>query len=258
MQSQKVKRRNHHPHFSAVAACWILGLILLMSSPSLAAQDTPIISGGAGFFASRNLGTMSFQPVLAPVVAFPLGKHFLAESRFDFREFYTPENGATGPYKGTFFKATQALQLDYVVNRHVTLVAGRFLTPFGTYNERLSAIWIQRFQDAPLIFSAGDPLGSGNGAMLRGVIFSKPAVQMNYIGYFEASSSISQFQSVRSVGDRIDIYFPRKRLEIGSSFSRVLTGTPVNAYGTHVWWTPARSPLQVRSEYVHAAHAQGY
>jgi len=238
---------------------WLVGLLLPLAANAGIAQDVPVISGAIGFLNSTNTGVHFFQPVLAPVIAFPIGKHLLAESRFDFREFYAQTNGKTGPYEGTFFKTTQYLQLDYIATPKLTVTAGRFLTPFGIYNERLSALWIQRLQDAPLIFSIGTrTTGSSNGGMVRGVIISTPKVQLNYVGYFSASSNVSQFQAARSAGDRVELYFPTKRLEIGTSYARFLQGTHNNSVGVHFSWLPWRSPLQVRSEYAHSEHAQGY
>lgn len=237
----------------------VLEMILLLAAPALVAQDVPIISGGIGFLNSTNAGVNFFQPVLAPVVAIPLGKHFLVESRFDFREFYSRKDGTFGPYQGTFFKSTQYLQLDYIAAPKLTFTVGRFLTPFGTYNERLSAIWIPKLQDAPLIFPIGTrTTGSSDGMMIRGVLLSQPKMQVHYIGYFSVLSGVDQFQSARSAGDRIDFYFPGKRIEIGTSYARFLQGTHNNSVGAHFWWLPWRFPLQVRSEYAHGEHAQGY
>lgn len=238
---------------------WLVTLLVLFPAPSLRAQYTPVISGGMGFLNSTNLGSNFFQPVLAPVVAFPMGKHLLGEARFDFREFVSPKNGNSGPYQGTFLKSTEYLQLDYIVAPKLTITAGRFLTPFGTYNERLTPIWIRNLQDAPLLFSIGTrTTGSSDGVMVRGALLSRPGVQVNYIGYFSAASTVSQFQAARSAGDRIDVYFPGRRIEIGTSYNRFLQGTHNNSVGAHFWWQPRRAPLQVRSEYAHGEHAQGY
>lgn len=237
----------------------LVGLLLLLQAPASTAQNVPVISGGLGFLHNTNAGAHSFQPVVTPQFTSPLGSHLLVESRFYFGENINRKNGPTKPYDTTFFKFTQYLQLDYIANPHLTLVAGRFLTPFGTYNERLSPIWIQNIQSAPRITSIGDPDGSSDGLMVRGVVFSKPSVQMNYIGFFSVPVSNSQFLSARQAGDRIDFYFPRQRLEIGTSYDRTLQGNPhTNAVGTHVWWQPYRFPLQVRSEYAHGPHSQGY
>lgn len=223
------------------------------------AQNTPIVSGGIGFIDGVDGGANSFQLVIAPVLVVPIGKYLLAESRFDFREFYGRKNGISGPYEGTFFKSTQYLQLDYIASSKVTITAGRFLTPFGTYNERLSAIWIQNFQDAPLIFPIGTrTTGSSDGAMVRGALVAKPTVQINYIAYFSTLSGIEQFKSARSAGDRIDVYFPGRRIEVGTSYARFLQGSHNNSVGVHFWWQPWRAPVHVRSEYAHGEHAQGY
>jgi hypothetical protein len=237
----------------------ILNLLLLLSAPALMAQDVPIISGGIGFLNSTNAGANFFQPVIAPLVAIPVGNHLLVESRFDFREFYSRENGTSGSYNGTFFKAIQYLQLDYIAAPKLTFTIGRYLTPFGTYNERLSPIWIQNFQDAPIITPIGTrTTGSSDGVMLRGALYSNPKFQVNYIGYFSVSSNVDQFEAARAAGDRIDVYFPGKRVEIGTSYARFLQDTHNNSIGAHFWWMPWRSPLQVRSEYAHGEHAQGY
>jgi hypothetical protein len=234
----------------------LAGLLLVLSGHFSSAQDVPIVSGAIGFLDSTNAGVNFFQPVAAPVVVAPLGRHFLAESRFDLRGFYIQQNGS---YQGSFVGSTQYLQLDYLAADRLTFTAGRFLTPFGTYNERLTAIWIQKLQDAPLIFPIGTrTTGSSDGAMIRGVLFAKPAVHFDYIGYFSASSTAPQFQAGRSAGYRFDFYFPRKRVEIGTSYGRFLQGVHNNSTGFDFWWLPWRFPLEVRSEYAHGAHAQGY
>jgi len=223
------------------------------------AQNTPTVSGGLGFLNSTNAGAHSFQPVVSPVVVAPLGRHFLAESRFYFEEFIGRKNGTSGPYEGTFIKDTQYLQLDYLASPHLTIVGGRYLTPFGTYNERLAPIWIQKFQDAPLIAAIGTrTTGSSNGGMIRGTLFSRTNVQLDYVGYFSASSTVNQFEAARAAGYRVEAYFPNKRIEVGTSYARFLQDTHNNSFGAHFWWLPPSSPLQLRSEYAHSEHAQGY
>ena len=259
MRSIKSAQRKH-PRFPRVSiALRLAGFLLLLPGHLLSAQYVPIVSGAVGFFDSKNTGINFFQPVFAPVVVAPLGKHFLAESRFDLRGFYQRENGKTGSYQGTFIGSTQYLQLDYFAANKLTITGGRFLTPFGTYNERLSAIWIQKLQDSPLIFPIGTrTTGSSNGVMARGVILAKPAVHVDYVGYFSASSNAPQFQAGRAAGYRFDVYLPNKRVEIGTSYARFLQGTHNNSSGADFWWQPWRFPLEVRSEYAHGAHAQGY
>jgi hypothetical protein len=237
-------------------AWWLAGL-LAVAQPALA-QYVPLVSGGIGILPSRDNGITSFQPVVSPLVAAPIGQHLLAEGRFYFEEFYV-QNNNTGPYVGSFIKDTDYLQLDAMVAPKLTFVVGRFLTPFGIYNERVTALWLLNFQDAPLIFGLGTrTTGSGDGAMVRGVLLSNAAVQVNYLGYFSVRSNVGQFQAARVAGDRIDFFFPGKRLELGTSYARFLQDTRYNSVGAHLSWLPWRSPFQVRSEYAHGPHAQGY
>jgi len=241
-----------------VAASCLVSVMLLLPARPMTAQNTPIVSGAIGFLDSTNTGVNFFQPVVSPLVAAPIGSHLLVEGRFYFEEFFGQKNN-TGPYQGTFLKSTQYLQLDTIAAPKLTFTVGRFLTPFGTYNERLSALWIQRFQDAPLIFPIGTrTTGSSDGAMVRGVLLSTPVVQVNYLGYFSVLSSIGQFQSARSAGDRIDVHLPEKRIELGTSYARFLQGTRNNSIGADFWGRPWEFPLEVRSEYAHGPHAQGY
>src|SRR5438067_12662127 len=135
---------------------------------------TPIISGGVQFLSTSSGGATTFQPVIAPMVAVPLGEHWLVESRATFDEFVFRENGSSGPWHGQTFSNIDYLQLDYLVNSHLTIVIGEFLTPFNIYNERLTPVWIHNLADPPLITGIGTRTsGSSDGAMLRGVAVSK-------------------------------------------------------------------------------------
>lgn len=239
-------------------ATLLAAILLPGNATAQKSPEVPLISGGIGFLSSTNRGTTFLQPVLAPVLEFPLGEHFLVESRADLRGLFQQTNNR-GSYNGSFFATPEYLQLDYIANRHLTVVAGRFLTPFGTYSERLSAIWIRNFQDAPLIFPIGTRTsGSSNGGMVRGNLYASSHANINYIGYFSAERSIGNFPSGRVAGDRVDVLFPKLHLEVGNSYQRFLQGRHSNAIGTHVWWTPSALPLRLRSEYAHGAHAQGY
>lgn len=239
----------------------LLALTVLVVAPigsRAAAQNAPLISGGLGFLSSTVGGTTYLQPVIAPVAAISLGSHLLVESRADLREFYQPKNG-TGPYQGAFFPTLEYLQLDYIAARKLTITVGRFLTPFGTYNERLTPIWIRNFQDTPLIFGIGTrTTGSSDGVMARGALFSTTAAQVNYTGYFSVYTGVPEFEAARSTGGRIGAYFPGKRLELGTSYESFLQSPRSNSTGADLWWQPWRFPLHIRSEYAHAAHAQGY
>jgi hypothetical protein len=222
------------------------------------AQNVPISSGSVGMLSETNAGVNFFQPIFAPVFAAPLGSHLLAEGRFNFDGFFI-QNNRTGPYQGQLFKSTQILQFDYIVNSRLTLVAGQSLTPFNTYNERLSQLWQQNFQDGPLILAAGArDSGTSVGMQARGNAFSNEHVQLNYIGWFSKRQDRFSLNGTRAIGDRVEVFFPNKRIEIGTSFTRRLQDTRYNSVGMHFYWLPVRSPFQVRAEYAHDPHSQGY
>jgi hypothetical protein len=225
----------------------------------MSAQDTPLISGGVGFITLTTGGNTTYIPIINPLLAAPLGKHLLVESRATIADSFFPRGGGQSGYKSSSFLGLSFLQLDYLANRHATLVAGEFLTPFGTYNERLTPIWIGNFENAPLIFPVGVmSTGSSVGGMLRGSAFATPHVSLDYAGYFSANSTNKQFNAERSSGGRASLYFPESRLEIGGSYGRLLQGQHQNFAGMHLWWEPANVPLKFRSEYAHGPHSYGY
>ena len=235
----------------------MLALGLLSVMPHSVAQDVPLISGGASFSTSTNGGNTTYTPTLMPLLALPVGKHLLFESRADLLDSVFPRP-STG-YDTRHFIGVTFAQVDYIVNPHVTLVGGYFLTPFGTWNERLSPIWINPLQDGPLIFGLGNPgSGSGTGGEVRGSIISKESYSVDYTAYISAGSTNFQINSSRSTGGRLNVYFPKAQLEVGTSYGRLLETDKMNAIGTHVWWEPARIPLKLRSEYAHGPHSQGY
>src|SRR6185437_166346 len=224
-----------------------------------AAQTTvPLLSGGIGFFTDTDGGNTTYLPTLAPVLAAPIGPKLLVESRATLLEAYFPK-GSTPGYTSAPFLGFVFAQMDYLATSHVTAVGGYFLIPFGTYNERLSPIWIQNFQSAPII----TPLGtmgsaSGTGGELRGSAYSNHGMSIDYATYFSANSTNEQFVSERATGYRVDFYFPEKRLELGTSYGHQLGDGDPNYFGTHVWWEPAETFFKLRSEYAHGPHSQGY
>jgi hypothetical protein len=229
-------------------------------APHLIAQNTPLISGGVGFLTNTTGGNTSYVTTIVPVLEAPVGQHLLIESRASLLEDFFPQGGGKGYDTFHFIGLSSGyLQADYLATSHLTVVGGYYLTPFGTYNERLTPIWISNFQDAPLILPIGTMgSGSGTGGMLRGNAVSTENVSVSYAAYFSAGSTNEQFVSSRSSGGQASVYFPNARLEIGTSYGRLLEGQQANAYGTHVWWEPASIPLKIRSEYAHGPHSQGY
>lgn len=238
---------------------WLVVMVMLLGLKGANAQsDVPIISGGAGFFSATQGGSTFFQPVIAPVVVVPLGEKWLIESRADLRGVISRENGNSGPYQGQFFGTLEYLQLDYNVSTHMTITAGRFLTPFGIFNERISPIWINKFQDAPALAAIGTGNGYSNGFMVRGALISSRRYDVNYSAYFSTLSTISNLQSERGAGGRVGVFFPDLRLEIGTSYNRSLQDQEANSVGNDLSWSPYRIPLNVKGEWAHTLSGNGY
>jgi hypothetical protein len=229
----------------------------LLTGACARAQNTPLISGGVGFITETNGGNTFYVPTIVPVLEAPLGQHILVESRANLLEEFYPRPSVG--YDSTHFIGLSYLQADILATTHVTLVAGYFLTPFGTYNERLSPIWISNFQSGPLIEPIG-AVGSGSstGAMLRGNVYADEKISLDYAAYYSAESSNEQFSSSHTTGGRFEVYFPKSALELGTSVNWLLDKPKSHNVGIHLWWTPVESPLRIRSEYAHAAHSQGY
>jgi hypothetical protein len=236
-------------------------LIALSICPALrvAAQDTPLISGGAAFLTNTNGGSTSYQPLIEPLLAVPLGGHVLIESRAALLESFSPNSGGQSGYNHAHFVALTYLQGDFLVSPHVTLVAGSFLLPFNTYNERLSPVWIANFPGAPTDTTLGLlSTGTGVGAQLRGSAVSTSNYSIDYAAWFSARSSNEQFSSERSSGGRVSLYLPRSRLEGGLSYDRSLQEAHENFYGAHLWWATQGNAFRLRSEFSRSHHVQGY
>jgi hypothetical protein len=234
-------------------------LLMLCGLKYGAAQDTPIISGGVGFFTNTTSGSTSYLPITEPLIAVPLGKDILIESRATILESIFPKGGGQPGYDHSHFVGLNYLQGDYIANPHLTVVLGSYLTPFGTYNERLSPIWIGKLQDGPLIAGIGSMgTGTGLGGQLRGSAVSRRKYSIDYVASFSTRSGNEQFAAERAVTGRLSVYFPEQRLEVGTSYGRLLQGTRESFEGAHLWWEPKNTAFQLRSEFATGAHAHGY
>ncbi len=236
-----------------------MALVALVILHHARAQNTPLLSGGAGFVTITNGGNTTYSPIIEPLLAAPLGPHVLIESRAALLESFAPNVGNQPGYSHTHFAGLTYLQGDYIASRHITIVGGEYLLPFNTYNERLSPIWIGNFQDGPLIAALGNfSTGSGLGGMLRGNAVSHQKYSIDYAYFYSTRSGNEQFNAQRGNGGRASLYLPEQRLEMGLSYDRLLQGTHENFYGAHLWWEPKDTAFRLRSEFARGHHAQGY
>jgi hypothetical protein len=238
-----------------------LFLILCLVPAFLRAQSSsdkpvPILTGSAGYFTFVTAGQTQLNAQINPVLLVPLGDHWLLESRAEFQgAFQRPPGG--GPFGGPVSKNLDYAQLDYIANPYLTVTLGRFLTPFGIFNERLYPIWIRSLQQDPLIL----PLSaeSGDGMMLRGGFPVNAAANLSYAVYVSAVSTVhNNLQSDRNVGGRIGVFLPSSRVEVGASWQKLLQDGRTNAFGFYSTWQPQRLPLNLHSEYARSNQGSGY
>lgn len=71
---------------------------------------------------------------------------------------------------GGFAMDLEYANLAYILTDHLTLRAGKFLSPFNTFNDRMHPPWINKMPTAPLGLGHHDPVGPANefGVELRG------------------------------------------------------------------------------------------
>ena len=228
------------------------------SEDSEAIKPVPILSAGMGFITPFEGGQPHLDPLISPVLLVPIGDRWLIESRFTFESDLSTPPGSNA-FRGVVEKEVDYVQLDFIANHFLTVSAGRFLTPFGIYNERLYPIWIRDLQSDPLILPiAVGPSHASTGAMARGGFNLGTKVELNYASYFSTLITESPVDSYRSVGGRVGIFLPDQRLELGGSLQHLLQQDHSNSFGFHFAWQPPPIPLDIRAEYARSSTGSGY
>src|SRR5439155_5011250 len=142
----------------------------------------PLLTGFVGLGTDFQPGQQQVLPAIAPIVLIPVGDKWLIESELELEGTYT--HATNQPWDHEWEKGFEYAQVDYLANRYLTVVGGRFLTPFGIYNERLHPGWVRNLQSSPYI--TGLEMSDSNGGMLRGGFPVGNFVNINYATFFSA------------------------------------------------------------------------
>lgn len=117
----------------------------------------------------------------APIFLFKMNDRFMLESELEFT--------LTG---GDLEIGFEYVNMMYIVNDYLTVRAGKFLLPFGTFMERLHPSWINRFSSKPLGFGHGGIApGSEVGVELRGA-FYLGSTKWNWSGYITNGPGLNE------------------------------------------------------------------
>lgn len=220
-------------------------------------KPVPILTGVTFYSTKVTGGVMQSSPWLIPVLLVPIGDKWLVEARADYYPTWTHNlNNSNAQYPVTNEYALQYAQVDYIANKYMTLVAGRYITPFGVYNERLQPYWIRALQQSPLTGSVSSNYGLG-GEVRGGFPAGSQNVNLNYAFYFSSNNTHHLFATNRMSGGRMGFFLPKYRLEIGGSFQQLLQGDHSHIAGLHAEWQPNALPLTLRSEFAHSSGTKG-
>jgi hypothetical protein len=208
-------------------------------------EGVPVITGNSGFITDLSPGQQHLGPVIAPIILVPIGSKALFEAEGEFEGSY--DHATNQPWEHHWDKGLEYGQFDIFLNRYVTVVAGRFLTPFGIYNEGLHPTWIRNMLDAPII--TGIEMTDSNGAELRGAIPVTSDLNLTYETFFSAATTVAHIEATRAAGSRFAAVLPNQRLTVGVSYQRILQDEHSNIYGFDLTYQLTRIPLDIRGEY---------
>ena len=252
----------------------LLLLLLAVGVAPLAADDGELgadnrfIVTGYAFTRYTDIegGGESFTSGLSPILLYRVNDKFQFEAEIEF-EFEDEELHTDLEYA----------QVDWLASDDMTVVLGKFLTPFGTFIERLHPAWVNKLPTHPLAYAHDESLVpfSQTGLQLRGgVPFGDGYRRFTYSVYVsngiqvaeeedEAGGggeeeeplffdgSIANENGDLAVGGRVSIV-PARGFELGASYlsgSYDETGT-LDATMTGVDFTYHQDVFDFRGEWV--------
>jgi hypothetical protein len=241
-----------HGRRGAAALCLLLAAIVstlnaqnLPNAPEAnGGSPIPVITGFMSYQSNISQGTFDLNPEFDPVVLLPVGNKLLLQAEFDMSLDVEHTSGSFGP--AVVDHGFDYLQASYFAHPNLTVVAGRYLVPFGIYRERMHPLWVRYLQAEPISFTLNAT--SGNGAMLRGGAHLTENADVTYSAYYSASDKNPVLQSDKQAGFRSSIVLLNRHMEIGTSYNHTMGDEAHTMFGTDFSWSPRRLPLEIRSE----------
>jgi hypothetical protein len=197
--------------------------------------------GSAGFQSLNDEGEKesSFNSgTFAPIMLFKFSDKFMFETEMEFAY----ENGELET-------ALEYADVMYILNDYMTIRAGKFLLPFGTFMERLHPSWINKLSSVPLGFGHdGIVPSTGVGVEVRGAfnvygskfnyaLYSTNGPKLNDGSMEPDEAGILHFDNYednnknKSVGGRIGFLpFTDSSTEVGFSFLNAKVGDKDSNY----------------------------
>jgi len=196
----------------------------------------PLVTGWADLgFHDRKGENSTFSGSFNPILLWKLSDRLFFESEAEF-EFEDNETELNLEYAN----------LSYIANDYVTVKAGRFLAPFGTFADRLHPGWINKLPDSPLALGEGGISPWAELGLQASGGFPAGPTKFNYAVYISngprlntgedeperaGSLEFDNFPDInnnKAAGTRIG-FLPIPELELGYSFQYAKVGQGVDA-----------------------------
>lgn len=180
-----------------------------------------VITGyGVAAYTAEKDGPSRFTSEVSPILLWQLNERILFQAE---TEFEMEEELETN---------VEYAQVSYLATDFLNIGAGKFLTPFNIFSQRLHPAWINKLPNSPLVFGHdGLVPGSGVGAFVRGgvpvglVRASYALYGMNAPAVMTMGEEAGQIEpqdesDERAYGGRIGLFFLRPGIEVGVSYQK--------------------------------------
>src|SRR5260370_28343627 len=118
-------------------------------------------------------------------------------------------------------------------------------------------MWIRNLGNEHMIFAINN--NSSDGAMLRGSAQVTPGMNITYTAYYSVRMTNSQLSADRRAGGRASLFFPNKRVEVGVSYSKVLSDQRYSMAGADLTLTLKKIPFYICAKGIpNATIGKGY